>query len=37
MDKAHDFELPDHEGNRWSLSEHLTREPLVIVFYRGDW
>lgn len=31
------FELPDEEGNAFELYERLRREPLVLVFYRGDW
>jgi len=37
MERAVDFELPDHEGHPWRLSEHLGAGPLVVVFYRGDW
>jgi peroxiredoxin len=32
-----DFELPDHEGKSWRLSDQLARGPVVVVFYRGDW
>ena len=31
------FELPDEEGRPFELYERLRREPLVLVFYRGDW
>ena len=31
------FELPDHEGNPLELYRKLREEPLVLVFYRGDW
>ena len=37
MQRAIDFELPDQEGRRWSLVEHLKSGPVLIVFYRGDW
>ncbi|MGA9874031.1 MAG: peroxiredoxin [Rhodococcus sp. (in: high G+C Gram-positive bacteria)] len=30
---APDFELPDHEGNRRSLSAMLSRGPVVLFFY----
>jgi peroxiredoxin len=32
-----DFELPDHQGKGWGLSDHLARGPVLLVFYRGDW
>ncbi len=34
---AADFELPDHDGRPWRLSEALTAGPVLLVFYRGDW
>jgi peroxiredoxin len=37
VDRAIDFELPDHEGKAWRLADHLARGPVVLVFYRGDW
>ncbi len=37
MDKAIDFELPDHDGKVWRLADYLARGPVVLVFYRGDW
>ncbi len=37
MDKAIDFDLPDHEGKAWHFADHLARGPVVLVFYRGDW
>jgi peroxiredoxin len=37
MDKAIDFELPDHEEKQWRLSDHLNQGPVLLVFYRGDW
>jgi len=37
MERAHDFDLPDHEGRRWNLNDHLGAGALVVVFYRGDW
>ena len=37
VDKAIDFELPDQEGQNWRLADHMTRGPVLLVFYRGDW
>jgi len=37
MEKATDFELPDHHGRPWDLSEKLAEGPVLLVFYRGDW
>ena len=37
MDNAIDFELPDQDGNRWHLGDHLAGGPVLVVFYRGDW
>jgi hypothetical protein len=37
VDRAIDFELPDHEGKPWLLSDQLEQGPVLIVFYRGDW
>lgn len=37
MDKAVDFELSDHHGAPWRLSERLQAGAVVLVFYRGDW
>jgi len=37
MDQAIDFELPDQQGGTWHLAEFLSRSPVVLVFYRGDW
>jgi hypothetical protein len=37
MKRASDFELPDHEGKAWRLSDQLARGPILLVFYRGDW
>ena len=31
------FELPDEEGRPFDLLEQLREEPVVLVFYRGDW
>ncbi len=31
------FELPDHKGRAWNLSEQLEAGPVMLVFYRGDW
>jgi len=36
-DQAIDFELPDEQGATWRLAEFLSRGPVVLVFYRGDW
>ncbi len=37
MEQAQDFELRDHEGQPWQLSDHLKDGALLLVFYRGDW
>jgi AhpC/TSA family len=37
VDKAIDFELPDHDGKPWRLADELKRGPVLLVFYRGDW
>jgi peroxiredoxin len=37
VDEATDFELPDQDGKPWRLADQLTRGPVVLVFYRGDW
>jgi peroxiredoxin len=37
VDKAIEFELPDHEGKPWRLADQLERGPVLLVFYRGDW
>jgi peroxiredoxin len=37
VEKGFDFELPDHEGNTWRLADHLSRGPVLLGFYRGDW
>ncbi len=37
VDRAMDFELPDQDGEGWRLADHLAHQPLVLVFYRGDW
>ena len=34
---APDFTLPDAFGNQVSLGNLLTRGPVVISFYRGEW
>jgi peroxiredoxin len=31
------FELPDEEGRPFKLLEQLHEEPVILVFYRGDW
>ncbi len=35
--KAIPFRLPDEEGKILSFGSELSKGPLVIVFYRGDW
>jgi len=37
VDKAIEFELPDHEGKPWRLADHLQQGPVLLIFYRGDW
>ena len=37
VEKATDFQLPDQDGKSWRLFEHLSRGPILLVFYRGDW
>jgi peroxiredoxin len=37
VEKAVDFELPDHQGKPWRLSDRLALSPVLLVFYRGDW
>ena len=32
-----DFELTDHTGIPYRLSEHLAEGPVVVMFNRGDW
>ena len=34
---APDFTLPDATGQQVSLSELLSKGPVVMVFYRGEW
>jgi len=36
-DKAPDFRLPSAGESSISLNETLSRGPVVLVFYRGDW
>ena len=36
-DRFVDFELPDHNGNRWRLSELVGGDPAILQFYRGFW
>jgi peroxiredoxin len=31
------FELSDEQGRPFNLHEQLNKEPLILVFYRGDW
>jgi peroxiredoxin len=37
MERATDFELPDHQGRPWRLGDELAEGPVLLVFYRGDW
>ena len=37
MNKAIDFDLADHQGTAWRLTDHLQNGPVLLVFYRGDW
>jgi peroxiredoxin len=37
VNRATDFELPDHEGRPWRLGDALAGGPVLLVFYRGDW
>ena len=34
---APDFELPDWQGKIHKSTEHLTKGPLILSFYRGSW
>jgi peroxiredoxin len=36
-DVAPDFELVDSTGKPQRLSEMVSRGPLILIFYRGDW
>ena len=36
-DRAPDFDLPTHDGDRRKLADYLSRGPLVLTFYRGVW
>ncbi len=31
------FELPDEKRGAFDLYGRLRQEPLILVFYRGDW
>ncbi len=35
--QVENFELPGEKGDAFDLYERLRREPLILVFYRGDW
>jgi peroxiredoxin len=37
VEKAIDFELPDHLGRPWRLIAEVGKGPILVVFYRGDW
>jgi peroxiredoxin len=32
-----DFTLPDGEGHSVSLSQYQGKQPVLLLFYRGDW
>jgi hypothetical protein len=34
---APDFELPNQRGEMVRLSDHLSKGPVVLSFYRGVW
>ena len=34
---APDFTLPDHNGQKITLSDARDKSPVVLVFYRGYW
>jgi len=36
-DTAPDITLPDYQGRTVSLSESLSKGPVVLGFYRGGW
>jgi len=36
-DPAPDFTLLNTDETSLKLAEALTRRPMVVVFYRGDW
>ena len=36
-DKAPDFALPNVQGKTVKLAELLSRGPVVVAFYRGEW
>jgi peroxiredoxin len=36
-DTAPDFTLPDQLGRSVSLKQRLTKGPVVLAFYRGEW
>jgi peroxiredoxin len=31
------FILPDEQGEPFDLGRELAEQPLMLVFYRGDW
>jgi len=37
MAAVRDFELPDHAGRPFRLSDALRGGAVVLVFYRGDY
>ena len=36
-ERAPDFTLPDQRGGTVTLSDRLSRGPVVLTFYRGVW
>ena len=34
---APDFTLEDQNGNKVTLSDSRTKNPVILVFYRGYW
>lgn len=35
--KFPNFTLPDQDGERLKLSQHMRGFPTIVVFYRGVW
>lgn len=35
--QAPEFAAPDEQGQVWRLADAVRRNPVVLVFYRGDW
>jgi cytochrome oxidase Cu insertion factor (SCO1/SenC/PrrC family) len=36
-ERAPDFTLPDASGRPVSLADYRGQQPVVLVFYRGEW